>query len=464
MTSISYRPYSQHRKETAWCHLPTILLILLLSGASAQPAQPEPEVTPTTSLLQRNTTSGDTNSTTAKINYDVMKSPWLRGFFILLYCIIFVLGVSGNSLVVYIVVHNKAIQTITNIFICNLALSDIMMCLLAVPFTPLSAFLNSWIFGDALCHIVPMTLGVSVYVSTLTSTAIAVDRYFVIVHPFKPRMKVFVCLMLIVAIWVVSVSISLPLAIYQKVSWVEHEQAYICYEHWPKTTARQFFTVTSLILQYIVPCSVITFCYAKVSLVLRARARAKLGQKSRDREQMDIQRKRRTNRMLIAMVTIFVCCWLPLNVVHVTQEYHQMGEDTRYFLMLFFVAHVTAMSSTIYNPFLYAWMNESFRNEFKTIMPFAFRSAARGGKGGAAKNANGGASQYATVDTQNSFVNRSPVRTDTGAGTGNATASASNTAIPTTVAGNGKTSPTDGATYDAESNRVHLAISEGEAC
>lgn len=383
-----------------------------------------------------------------------MKSPWLRGFFILLYCIIFVLGVSGNSLVVYIVVRNKAIQTITNIFICNLALSDIMMCLLAVPFTPLSAFLNSWIFGDALCHIVPMTLGVSVYVSTLTSTAIAVDRFFVIVHPFKPRMKVFVCLLLIVAIWVVSVSISLPLAIYQKVSWVEREQAYICYEYWPKTTARQFFTVTSLILQYIVPCSVITFCYTKVSLVLRARTRAKLGQKSRDREQMDIQRKRRTNRMLIAMVTIFVCCWLPLNVVHVTQEYYQTEDEWRYFLLLFFAAHVTAMSSTIYNPFLYAWMNENFRNEFKIIMPFAFRSSTRGGKG--AKTVTDGASQYGTVDTQNSFVNRSPVRNDT------ATATAAARATP--AARNGKMSPTDVATYDAESKVVHLTISEGEAC
>ncbi len=42
-------------------------------------------------------------------------------------------------------------------------------------------------------------------------------RYFVIVHPFKPRMKIFVCLLLIIAIWIISVSISLPLAIYQRV-------------------------------------------------------------------------------------------------------------------------------------------------------------------------------------------------------------------------------------------------------
>ena len=108
--------------------------------------------------------------------YEITQELWLRGILIFLYTVIFILGVSGNLLVVFVVVRNKSMQTITNIFITNLAVSDIMMCLLAVPFTPLSAFLKSWVFGDALCHILPMTLGVSVYVSTLTSTAIAIDR------------------------------------------------------------------------------------------------------------------------------------------------------------------------------------------------------------------------------------------------------------------------------------------------
>ena len=116
---------------------------------------------------------------------DVMGDPSLRAIFITMYCIIFVLGISGNSLVVYVVLRNPAMQTITNVFITNLAAADIMMCLLAVPFTPLSGLLKSWVFGEVLCHAVPMILGVSVHVSTLTSIAIAVDRYFVIVYPFR---------------------------------------------------------------------------------------------------------------------------------------------------------------------------------------------------------------------------------------------------------------------------------------
>jgi len=122
---------------------------------------------------------------TAPYQNDVMGDSGLRILFISMYCVIFLLGISGNSLVVYVVVRNYAMQTITNVFITNLAISDIMMCLLAAPFTPLSGLLESWVFGEALCRLVPMSLGISVHVSTLTSVAIAIDRYFVIVHPFK---------------------------------------------------------------------------------------------------------------------------------------------------------------------------------------------------------------------------------------------------------------------------------------
>lgn len=131
-----------------------------------------------------------------------------------LYSLIFFIGVTGNSLVVYVVCVKKSMQSVTNLFIMNLALSDILMCLLAVPFTPISFFQEYWILGKFLCHLVSFSLGVSVYVSTLTSLAIAIDRYFVIVHPFKPRMKLGVCCLLIAVVWIISISISLPLAVY----------------------------------------------------------------------------------------------------------------------------------------------------------------------------------------------------------------------------------------------------------
>jgi len=83
--------------------------------------------------------------------------------------------------------------------------------------------------------------------------------------------------------------------------------------------------------------------------------------------QLEIRRKRRTNRMLVAMVTIFVVCWLPLNLLHMAQEYSSAVMRWRYFLLTFLITHVIAMSSTIYNPFLYAWMNDNFKKEFQQV-------------------------------------------------------------------------------------------------
>jgi neuropeptide Y receptor len=141
------------------------------------------------------------NTTDAEIPARHLIPIWLRLVYLVMYCVIFVVGIFGNSLVICVVARSKPMQTITNLFIVNLAISDVTMCLLAIPFTPMSYFLNDWIFGSVLCHLVPMTLAVSVYVSTLTSTVIAIDRYFVIVHPFKPRMTTNVCIIVIAFIW-----------------------------------------------------------------------------------------------------------------------------------------------------------------------------------------------------------------------------------------------------------------------
>ncbi len=55
--------------------------------------------------------------------------------------------------------------------------SDLLMCILCGSFTPASALLESWLFGEVLCHIVPMALVMCVYVSTFTCAAIAEYRY-----------------------------------------------------------------------------------------------------------------------------------------------------------------------------------------------------------------------------------------------------------------------------------------------
>jgi len=81
---------------------------------------------------------------TEAIEREYVEDYVFQSAFSFVYLLIFTLGVFGNVLVVYVVWANKHMRTVTNIFIVNLAVSDIMLCGLAVPFTPLYTFTGKY--------------------------------------------------------------------------------------------------------------------------------------------------------------------------------------------------------------------------------------------------------------------------------------------------------------------------------
>lgn len=302
---------------------------------------------------------------------DYIHNRGVQSFFILIYVLIFVMGVFGNVLVCFVVFRNKVMQSVTNLFITNLALSDILLCILAVPFTPSYTFLRRWIFGTILCHLVPYAQGVSVYISTLTLTAIAIDRFFVIIYPFQQRMRLIACIAIIFIIWTISLMLTFPYGLYMQVARLNFtgEFEYYCEEDWPTEHYRKVYGSITTTLQFLLPFFIVTFCYVCVSIRLNDRAKTKPGAKTTKKEEVDRDRKKRTNRMLIAMVAVFGLSWLPLNVVNVLNDFYINTSDWKLYNVLFFIAHSVAMSSTCYNPILYAWLNDNFRKEFKLVLP-----------------------------------------------------------------------------------------------
>ena len=109
-------------------------------------------------------------------------------------------------------------------------------------------------------------------------------------------------------------------------------------------------------------------------------------------------------------------CWMPLNLTNLMRDANNDLELWYYFTLIFFFAHVAAMSSTIYNPFLYAWMNDNFKKEFRHVLPCLFFS--RGSSQSPTSY-----TQYTNVDTNQASVviNRSPVKNGGGGGANDCT-------------------------------------------
>lgn len=73
---------------------------------------------------------------------------------IAMHTIVFVVGIVGNSLVCVAVYRNHTMRTVTNYFIVNLALADLLVILICLPPTVLWDVTETWFFGMEMCKIV----------------------------------------------------------------------------------------------------------------------------------------------------------------------------------------------------------------------------------------------------------------------------------------------------------------------
>jgi hypothetical protein len=82
---------------------------------------------------------------------------------ILPYSIIFLLAIIGNLLVIITLSVNRRMRSVTNIFLLNLAVSDLLLGVFCMPFTLIGVLLKQFIFGSIMCRLVSYLQGLYDY-------------------------------------------------------------------------------------------------------------------------------------------------------------------------------------------------------------------------------------------------------------------------------------------------------------
>ncbi|CAH2285207.1 kappa-type opioid receptor [Pelobates cultripes] len=111
-------------------------------------------------------------------------SPTLSVIITAVYSMVFVVGLVGNALVMFVIIRYTKMKTATNIYIFNLALADALVTT-TMPFQSTSFLMSSWPFGDVLCKIVVSIDYYNMFTSIFTLTMMSVDRYIAVCHPVK---------------------------------------------------------------------------------------------------------------------------------------------------------------------------------------------------------------------------------------------------------------------------------------
>ncbi|XP_008069578.1 chemokine XC receptor 1 [Carlito syrichta] len=267
----------------------------------------------------------------------------------ILYSLVFLLSLVGNSLVLWVLVKYESLESLTNIFILNLCLSDLMFsCLLPVW---ISAFHWGWVLGDFLCKLLSMIFSISLYSSIFFLTVMTIHRYLSVVSPLSTlRVPTLRCRVLMTtAVWAASILSSIPDAIFHQVlpggcKYFELK-AFLAsvYQH------NTFFLLS---------VGIILFCYVEIlRKLVRSRSR----------------RRHRTIRLILTIVTVYFLSWAPYNLLLFLQtllksrviqscETHQRLE---YALA---ICQKIAYSHCCFNPVLYVFVGVKFRTHLKNLL------------------------------------------------------------------------------------------------
>ena len=288
----------------------------------------------------------------------------------LIFIVVFIVGVIGNSVVCVAVIRRKRMRTSNNIFTFNLALCDLLNVLIFLP-TQMAAFENdhNWATGDFMCHFTYILVPVSLSASIGTLLAITSDRYRAIAYPMKPRLSGKKVKIILAIIWIASLFISSPLVFVAGEQRPAPGKVY-CDEEWPKPIYSKIYWNFIFVIQYVLPLAIIVVLAVLIAVKIRQNNAMQMLPKSSQVIAAAVrQRMKQTSKitnMLIALVILYAVCMLPQHIVFLWYTYGNLA-GSKYFIYVLRFANVFPMANSALNPIAYGTLNKEFKKVYKSF-------------------------------------------------------------------------------------------------
>lgn len=288
------------------------------------------------------------------------------------YGLVFILGLIGNCFVIAVVFRTPRMRTVTNFFIANLAVADVLVIVFCLPATLISNIYYPWMLGWVMCKFVAYVQGVSVSASVNSLVAVSLDRFLAIWFPLRLQITTPRARAIIVLIWIMAVCSAVPYLVYfeTKVVYEDLPELRVCVEDWPNRQAeRLYFLIAHLLFCYLLPLSLIILFYVLIWFKV---ANRNIPGDTRDAAIHEMQQRSKVKviKMLVVVVIIFSLSWLPLYTIFARIKLgDELGEDEGAVLAIIApISQWLGSSNSCINPILYAFFNKKYRNGFLAIM------------------------------------------------------------------------------------------------
>ncbi|XP_038129486.1 C3a anaphylatoxin chemotactic receptor-like [Cyprinodon tularosa] len=271
----------------------------------------------------------------------------IKTFSLVIYCAIILVGTVGNGLVIYVTGY-KMKKTVNSVWFFNLALADFLFTAFLI-FTAVSLYQDHhWPFGNFMCKLNSFVSVVNMFASVFFLTVISLDRclsIWVVVWAQNKR-TIFKAQVMSAVIWLAAGICSAPSAFLRTVK-EEGNNTYCIYNITDKQKTSLYTFRFSL--GFLVPFVVILFSY--VAIGIRAR-------------RLQRTSKRRSRRIIFAIIFAFFICWFPLHVLSFI-ELKRLDSLMRLVQIGGPLTVCLAFMNSCLNPILYVFMCDEFQKKLK---------------------------------------------------------------------------------------------------
>ncbi|KAM6996902.1 melanopsin-A [Tautogolabrus adspersus] len=287
-------------------------------------------------------------------------------------------GMIGNFLVIYAFCKSRSLRTPANMFIINLAITDLLMCVTQTPIFFTTSMHKRWIFGEKGCEVYAFCGALFGICSMITLTVIAIDRYFVITRPLTSIGKLSKkrALLILSAAWTYSLGWSLP-PFFGWSAYVPEGLLTSCtWDYMTFTPSVRAYTMLLFIFVFFLPLFIIIYCYIFIFRAIRNTNQA-VGKmsgsihshgSSRDsvKNFHRLQNEWKMAKIALIVILLYVVSWSPYSSVALTAFAGYADMLTPYMNS---VPAVIAKASAIHNPIIYAITHPKYRLALAKYIP-----------------------------------------------------------------------------------------------
>ncbi|XP_030647583.1 chemokine-like receptor 1 [Chanos chanos] len=268
---------------------------------------------------------------------------------VLVNVIIFVLGVCGNGLVIWIAGF-KMKRTVNTTWYLSLAVSDFIFCL-SLPLNIYYMATTHWVFGLFMCKFTSFILFLNMFSSILLLVIISVDRCVSVMFPVwaQNHRSLRLASGIVVLAWIISAAFSFPSIAFREIQ--EYASRTICHNNYDSHEHHELVAFSRFVFGFLLPFLIIISCYSIIIVKLRASQMA---------------RSSKPFRVMTALVATFFLCWFPYHtfvLMELNSSNHHPALETGTKVTM-----TIASANSVMNPFLYAFMGKDFKHRCASIL------------------------------------------------------------------------------------------------